>query len=415
MLFRLSLAILLIIAIWAIGQPGGRYANLGVENSVDVAMPVPGAPVEFTIEVTNYGDYLAENVTVQDSVEPPLRIPEGRAAAPGKGYYDPEAGEWTVGDLEVGESVKLVIPTIIENDDQPGCIVNTAQLEHEQDLTPSNNRASMAVRLDEHLNCADVSSGLFLTPGQNEHIQVGPEVCDRERPYSGSVRLINRGPDVAIGIELKLFQDPVIAPNLRFSDERCKDAPAGTCRIQSMTLEDSLRLPFTSDDFRSKQQQHQQFSVKVTTLSEDYDTTNNSRQLDVTVDDFSNCKDSDNPYNLPDGVVPGGGGGGGGGGGCFIATAAYGSYLHPKVRILRDWRDEVLLETTPGRWFVGQYYRYSPPVAEFIAERDWLKTLVRLMLHPLILLVSVPFASIVALLASLVVTIALLHRLRISA
>ena len=53
MLFRLSLAILLIIAIWAIGQPGGRYANLGVENSVDVAMPVPGAPVEFTIEVTN--------------------------------------------------------------------------------------------------------------------------------------------------------------------------------------------------------------------------------------------------------------------------------------------------------------------------------------------------------------------------
>jgi hypothetical protein len=374
---------------------------------------VPGAPVEFTVEVTNYGDYLAENVTVQDTVEPPLQIPEGRAAAPGKGYYDPAAGEWTVGDLGVGESVKLVIPAIIENDDQPGCVVNTAQIEHQQDSTPLNNRASMAVRLDENLNCANVSSDLFLTPGQSEHVGVGPELCDRDRPYSGSVRLINQGADVAIGIEIKLVQDPVIAPNLRFSDEQCKDDPAGTCRIESMAPGEILRLPFTSDDFRSKQRKQQQFSVNVTTLSEDYDTTNNNRQLDVNVDDFTNCEDSDNPYNLPDGVVPGAGSGGGGG--CFIATAAHGSYLHPKVIVLRDWRDKVLLESTTGRWFVGQYYRYSPPLAEFIAERDWLKSLVRLLLLPLILFVSMPFASILVILASLVVTIVLLRRLRISA
>ena len=76
MLLRFSLALLVIIAISAIGQVGGRYSNLGVKNSVDVAMPVPGAPVEFTVEVTNYGDYLAENVTVQDTVEPPLQYPK---------------------------------------------------------------------------------------------------------------------------------------------------------------------------------------------------------------------------------------------------------------------------------------------------------------------------------------------------
>ncbi|MEH6582102.1 MAG: CFI-box-CTERM domain-containing protein, partial [Halioglobus sp.] len=71
-----------------------------------------------------------------------------------------------------------------------------------------------------------------------------------------------------------------------------------------------------------------------------------------------------------------------------------------------------LLETGRGRWFVRQYYRYSPPFADFIAERDWLKALVRLVLLPLILLVSSPFASIAVLLSSLAGAIAVLRRLR---
>jgi len=408
---RFLLALLMAISMSASGQPGGRYANLGVENSVDTVMPAPGAPVDFTVEVTNYGDYLAENVIIQDLVEPPLRIPEGRAASPGRGYYDPETGVWTIGDLGVGESVVLVIPAIIENEDLPGCVVNTAQFEHEQDLTPANNRASMAVRLDDGLDCADVSSGVSLTPGKSENISVGPEPCDRERPYSGTVTLINRGADVARGIEIQLVQDPVIAPNLRFSHEQCAAAQAGTCRIESMAAEELLRLPFTSDDFRNERPKDQRFSVNVTTLSEDYDTTNNHRQLDITVSGFSNCKDNDNPYDLPPGVVPGGGGGGG----CFIATAAYGSYLHPKVKVLREWRDKVLLTTGPGRWLVQQYYRYSPLVADFIAERGWLKALVRLALLPLILLISRPFAAIVALLTCLAMAIAVLRRFRTSA
>jgi uncharacterized repeat protein (TIGR01451 family) len=409
MFFRFSLAVLITLSMSAIGQPGGRYANIGIEKSVDIVMPVPGAPVEFTIEVTNYGDYLAENVIIQDPIEPPLRIPEGRAASPGKGYYDADTGVWTIGDLDVGESVVLVIPTIITSDKQQGCFVNTAQFEHAQDTTPSNNRASMAVRLDSELDCADVDSGFSLTPGQNEHISVVSETCDRERPYSGSVKLVNRGADVARGIQVQLVQEPIIAPNLRFSDEQCEGTPSSICIIESMAPGESLRLKFLSDDFRNEQPRQQRFSVNVTTLSEDYDTTNNNRLLEITVDGFSSCRDDDNPYNLPDGVVPGGGGGGGGG--CFIATAAYGSYLHPKVEILRDWRDENLLATSSGRWFVRQYYRYSPPIADFISEREPLKALVRLMLLPLVLFVSSPLVASIVLLAGLAGTIVLLRRL----
>lgn len=79
---------------------------------------------------------------------------------------------------------------------------------------------------------------------------------------------------------------------------------------------------------------------------------------------------------------------GGGGGGCFIATAAYGSYLHPQVQLLRDFRDSYLLTNAPGRAFVSFYYRLSPPVADYIAQHETLKLLVRLLLTPLILIIN---------------------------
>ena len=72
--------------------------------------------------------------------------------------------------------------------------------------------------------------------------------------------------------------------------------------------------------------------------------------------------------------------------GCFIATAAYGSYLHPHVKVLRNFRDNVLLRYSAGEIFVDMYYRYSPAVAEFIAKSDILKFIVRTILTPIILL-----------------------------
>ena len=79
--------------------------------------------------------------------------------------------------------------------------------------------------------------------------------------------------------------------------------------------------------------------------------------------------------------------------GCFIATAAYGSYLHPQVQLLRNFRDEYLLSTTPGQTFVAFYYRTSPPVAEFIARHAVLRGLTRLALTPLVLAVAHPLLA----------------------
>ena len=67
---------------------------------------------------------------------------------------------------------------------------------------------------------------------------------------------------------------------------------------------------------------------------------------------------------------------------CFIATAAFGSYFSPYVKILRDFRDTFLFTNHTGQSFVNWYYNVSPPIANFISTRESIKTVVRIILLP---------------------------------
>lgn len=67
---------------------------------------------------------------------------------------------------------------------------------------------------------------------------------------------------------------------------------------------------------------------------------------------------------------------------CFIATASFGSKFVPAVVLLRQFRDRCLLTNNFGQAFVEFYYRNSPPIAHYIAERPALKVLVRGLLTP---------------------------------
>ncbi len=54
---------------------------------------------------------------------------------------------------------------------------------------------------------------------------------------------------------------------------------------------------------------------------------------------------------------------------CFIATAVYEDYNHPKVMILRQFRDNYLLTNTSGKKFVDFYYKNSPKFADYIKDK----------------------------------------------
>ncbi|MBP5435596.1 hypothetical protein J6Z39_07230 [bacterium] len=72
------------------------------------------------------------------------------------------------------------------------------------------------------------------------------------------------------------------------------------------------------------------------------------------------------------------------GGFCFVATACFGSYFHPAVELLRNFRDFFLSSFALGRSFIGAYYRYGSYPAEIIKGSPLLKSLSRTALMPLI-------------------------------
>jgi len=76
------------------------------------------------------------------------------------------------------------------------------------------------------------------------------------------------------------------------------------------------------------------------------------------------------------------------GGGCLIATAAYGSEMSPQVQLLREIRDNQLMNTESGSAFMGMfndvYYSFSPIIADYERENPLFKEAVKLSLTPMI-------------------------------
>ena len=78
----------------------------------------------------------------------------------------------------------------------------------------------------------------------------------------------------------------------------------------------------------------------------------------------------------------------GNGGGCLIATAAYGSELAPQVQMLREIRDNQLMNTESGSAFMTTfnelYYSFSPIIADYERENPYFKEAVKLAITPMI-------------------------------
>jgi len=76
------------------------------------------------------------------------------------------------------------------------------------------------------------------------------------------------------------------------------------------------------------------------------------------------------------------------GGGCLIATATYGSELAPQVQMLREIRDNSLLQTQSGQSFMESfnefYYSFSPAIADLERQNPVFKEAVKITITPLL-------------------------------
>ncbi|MEW6440946.1 MAG: bifunctional UDP-sugar hydrolase/5'-nucleotidase [bacterium] len=67
---------------------------------------------------------------------------------------------------------------------------------------------------------------------------------------------------------------------------------------------------------------------------------------------------------------------------CFVATAAYGSALEPRIGVLRSFRDRVLEKSEPGRALAAAYYEWGKMPAAWLNEHEWARAAVRVLLYP---------------------------------
>ncbi len=365
-----------------IGLPGAltiAAPDIDVQKSVDNAFPMLNEPVEFTVLVNNIGDEAAADVVVIDQLPAQMGIPPGTSAFASVGHYDVVTGEWTIGNLGPGAGATLVVPATITAAQPSDCIVNRATLQMADIPDDSFVEARAAVHQNSVDRCVDLDV--------NFGISSGPifSSCDQFGQYAGGVDIFNFGPDAARDVVITLGLHPDVAPNVRFHDTDCSNAPGIVCNIGEIAPGEVVNVDVTSDSYQSYNSFTQEVSIGVTTTDTDYDSSNDHPTVTGTGRAFSSCDSVDPgipPVFFGPGTVFGPG--------CFIATAAYGSSLDSRLDVLRGFRDRHMMTNGPGRAMVAFYYRHSPAMADIVAERGWLRAIVRGVLAPIVFAIQYP-------------------------
>jgi hypothetical protein len=81
------------------------------------------------------------------------------------------------------------------------------------------------------------------------------------------------------------------------------------------------------------------------------------------------------------------------GGGCLIATATHDSEFAPQIQLLRELRDNKLIQTKSGSSFMTAfnaiYYTFSPTIADWERQNPLFKEIVKIMITPMLSTLSI--------------------------
>jgi uncharacterized repeat protein (TIGR01451 family) len=362
-------------------------ADLVLSKIVDNARPTPGSSVEFEIVVINEGPDPTVNIEVFDSLPSGLAIPAGMAAFTSQGSYAADSGVWLVGELSLSQTATLTIPAMPQQDTVPGCANNHAVITSSSanDPQPGNDAASAAVYVGGVADCAEliltVMPDLVTSPDCNGNSAADKLFFDFE--------VFNAGPDVARNVQLALTGTHPGLANVGPNDTAGFDeiAAGDTARGSLGWTFFCEQSPFTS---------RYEITVEASSILASDSVLSATGQFDIPHTGTCDCTTSL------------------GGSECFVATAAYGSYLDPQVIVLRAFRDDYLLSSDIGRELVTLYYRYSPPIAETIAANQSLRLLTRVLLAPIIYAVTYPRIAFLLLFVAVLVIYMLIRRRRYS-
>jgi uncharacterized repeat protein (TIGR01451 family)/gliding motility-associated-like protein len=119
--------------------PGTLQANLGVVKAVNIAAPIIGSHVIFTIVANNAGPNNATNVKVADVLQAGYTYVSSAVTT---GTFDNLSGTWTIGNFANGATATMTITAKVNAN---GSYANTATIAGaELDPVPNNNTSTMS-------------------------------------------------------------------------------------------------------------------------------------------------------------------------------------------------------------------------------------------------------------------------------